>query len=698
MVFKKELFEFALKYGHAFPVEFTTLDDIKKDYVTKLSRWQQQEQTLNIGIMGQVKAGKSTFLNALLFDGSAILPEAATPKTANLTKVVYGDRYSLQVEYYSQHEWREISELAGREGNSDELKVARELVAMGQASGVNLTQHWQQMGGQEQTETYYAEDLAGLQGLLNQYAGNDGRYTALVKSTVLTLPDEALKGFEVVDTPGMNDPVQSRSQKTRDYMANCDVVFFLSRCSQFLDESDVRLLGEQLPGKGVKRLVLVAGQFDSAILDDGYDRRSLDETENNIRRRLQRGAAEKVAELVKNSRERGQEARALVLEQLASPVFASTFAYGFANWPEVQWGTSMRHTHSQLQGMAEECWDKPITTEQWRHLANFDALTAAYQQARHDRLPLLELQRQGFEQETQARLIEWCNGFAERITQRIHLLKTQDLQSLKLQQQHCDERLTAIASELEVIIAQVTSKVRQESRDMLVQLASDRGRFSNIQTRCGTTEVTRSRQVSTSKWYNPFSWGSTKTKYYTSTTSYDYLNAADAIEQVRDYGNLCADQLRNHINRLISPHDLKNSLRKALLKHLDTRSNHFDPALFRGTLEGAINRLSMPTLALSLGDATSIIPLSGEIKGLDEMERLRGYLDQALGNVFERLEQQLEQGIDKVLTQLVALQTSLKEELTQDLQSELEQVRQGLQNKAQELAEYDELLTRLSLI
>lgn len=678
-----------------FPIELIDLNNIKKDHATKLARWQQQEQTLNIGIMGQVKAGKSTFLNALLFGGRPILPEAATPKTANLTKVVYGERYSLHVEYYNQQEWQEITDLADRQGDSDEIKVARELVTMARASGLDLAEHWQHFADNEATETLFADDVAGLQGLLNQYAGNDGRYTALVKSTILTLPNEELKGFEVVDTPGMNDPVQSRSQKTRDYMANCDVVFFLSRSSQFLDESDVSLLSEQLPNKGVKRLVLVAGQFDSAILDDGYERSSLAETESNIRRRLQRGASEKIAELVKLRRERGQTRLAEVLAQLADPVFSSTFAYGFAHWPETSWGRSMHHTYSQLQDMADECWGEPINQPQWQQIANFAALTGAYQQARQDRLPLLEQQRAGFEQETAERLSQWRDGLAERVQQRIMLLKTQDLQSLAKQQEACDGRLSAIADELSALIEGVSVKAQQDSCAMLGQLDADRSRFSRLQTRTGTYEKERSRTVSTSRWYNPFSWGSSKTEYYSSTVTYDYLNAADAIEQVRDYGHQCAEQIRNHINRLISPLELKNSLRKALIKHLDTGNDHFNPALFKGTLEGAINRLALPTLELSLGDATAIIPFSGELKDQGEMNRLRSYLDQALSNVFAQLETRLKTGVTEVIVQLEYLQTSIQDELTKDIQNELEQVRQGLQHKEQELANYDQLLTRL---
>lgn len=48
-----------------------------------------QERLLRIGIVGSVKAGKSTFLNSLLFDGQEVLPRAATPMTASLTCLRY---------------------------------------------------------------------------------------------------------------------------------------------------------------------------------------------------------------------------------------------------------------------------------------------------------------------------------------------------------------------------------------------------------------------------------------------------------------------------------------------------------------------------------------------------------------------------------------------------------------------------------
>ena len=37
---------------------------------------------LRLGVIGQVNAGKSSLLNALLFDGEEVLPRAATPMTS----------------------------------------------------------------------------------------------------------------------------------------------------------------------------------------------------------------------------------------------------------------------------------------------------------------------------------------------------------------------------------------------------------------------------------------------------------------------------------------------------------------------------------------------------------------------------------------------------------------------------------------
>jgi GTP-binding protein EngB required for normal cell division len=61
-----------------------------------------ENKLLEIGIVGRVKAGKSSLLNALFFNGDNVLPKAATPMTAALTVLSYGDELSVEVEFYSK--------------------------------------------------------------------------------------------------------------------------------------------------------------------------------------------------------------------------------------------------------------------------------------------------------------------------------------------------------------------------------------------------------------------------------------------------------------------------------------------------------------------------------------------------------------------------------------------------------------------
>ncbi|WP_395303190.1 dynamin family protein [Pectobacterium polonicum] len=676
--------------------ENNALQALAKDYAQKLARWQHHEQTLNIGIMGQVKAGKSTFLNTLLFDGRPILPEAATPKTANLTRIGYGEQHSLQVEYYSKEEWQQIAAQAQQSSSSDSHKVARELLEMSAHAGINLAAHWQKVASLDKnTEIVLADNISDLQGLLNTYTGNDGQLTPLVKSTTLTLPDETLKGFEVVDTPGMNDPVQSRSQKTRDYMANCDVVFFLSRCSQFLDDADIRLLGEQLPSKGVKRLVLVAGQYDSVILDDGYDRGSLAETENNIQKRLLRIAQQKSAELVEFQRGNGNDARATILEELAHPVFASTFAWGFAHWPQEKWSGSMSHTFNQLQGIAEECWPNRFTQQDWLRIANFDTLSKVWQQARQDRQPLLEQQRAAFTHESDSQLTHILAHLSGRLRSRIQLLENQDIHSLQQQQALCQKRLGGIASELRTILGDTIHTARQETERVKARLSEDIIRHRELRSHTGSKQERYSYEVSDSSWYNPFSWGSTRTVYDSRTVSYQYFSPQDAIEQVRQYSRKCASQIRQHFNSLIEPAVLKDKLRQALIQHLNTSSDQFEPTVFRSALENAIYSLELPELMLEADESRIMIPFQDEIKTSEDKQRLQNALDDALGAMFIGLTQQLTVGAQQIFSQLDTLKNTLQETLSENLETEVSEIKAGLQDKENEITGYRCLLRQL---
>ncbi|MEO1815575.1 MAG: dynamin family protein, partial [Acetobacterium sp.] len=92
-----------------------------------LKALEDENRLLQIGIIGRVKAGKSSLINALLFDGKDILPKAATPMTAALTELSYGEALSAEVEFYTKDDIDKIEEYALRYKREEEELVKKEL-------------------------------------------------------------------------------------------------------------------------------------------------------------------------------------------------------------------------------------------------------------------------------------------------------------------------------------------------------------------------------------------------------------------------------------------------------------------------------------------------------------------------------------------------------------------------------------------
>ena len=89
--------------------------EIQDRYVKFSSSYEEimnENRLLKIGVVGEVKAGKSSFLNAMLFDGQDFLPKAATPMTAALTRIKYSKQNQVKVVFYETYDWDNIVRLA----------------------------------------------------------------------------------------------------------------------------------------------------------------------------------------------------------------------------------------------------------------------------------------------------------------------------------------------------------------------------------------------------------------------------------------------------------------------------------------------------------------------------------------------------------------------------------------------------------
>lgn len=693
---RKNLNSFSDKFfphSSSLPDQINSIFQLKRDFEAELKRIDANEQRLSIGIMGQVKAGKSSFLNALLFDGLPILPEAATPKTANLTRISHGDQPLFVVHYYSVDEWAKIVKDAESEGDGARARVALDLIEMVNSHGVDA-----QATIAKQREEYSAAGVDELMGRLNDFVGEDGKYTALVKFAEIQLPLDDLRGFEIIDTPGMNDPVLSRAQKTRDYMAECDVVFFLSRCSQFLDQSDMDLLAQQLPAKGVKRMVLVAGQLDGVIADDGYDRSSLAETEKNVRTRISRRADLEMEKLADIRSKLGGSEIAELIRSLKSPIFSSTFAHGYAHWSRDRWGKSMLHMHEQLTDMANSQWNSyQFSTEDWKRLGNFPALENAYQEARQDKQLLLQARRDDLVPRNQAQLDANIDELRQAAELRIAQLKTSDIQTIEASAKACQAKISGISNRLADKINEVIDRaqrtVSEEKNKMQVQVES----VGEVRTRTGQKKETTSLTIREEKCWSNL-WGflgrSEETIEETYYVNYEYIAVSDAIERLVSYANESASNLSRMFNSVVSMSTLRADLKLALIEELSANSDDFDPSAFRNIMESTLSRLSLPGIELDLSDCGELISsqFSGKAKSEKRMAALREKLREALNIVFQQLANATDDATRKLIVSLENTRDTLEEKLTHSIQSELDQLKKDFANKTEEVEKYEALV------
>ncbi|MGL4928477.1 MAG: dynamin family protein [Plesiomonas shigelloides] len=313
---------------------------------------QEQNRLMNIGIVGRVKAGKSSLLNALVFDGEPILPKAATPMTAALTTITWGETFQAKVEFYSnadiaaikfksdQFEQRlavrqceYLEELVKRrrsQANSTPIDM-EDLSRMANRKALSELQReeglfaahdqFQRMkkSGLDEATLHLQSEIQATNPLeladrLHDYVGADGTYMPFTKTVHVAMPLEALRDICIIDTPGMNDPVQSREERTVELLKTCDVVFIVSPAGQFLNEQDLEVMGRITQKEGIQELVLVASQVDTQLY--GSEKRArLSDALEAIRTQLSARARSTLTDLKQNSPEVGS-----VFDKLLSSV------------------------------------------------------------------------------------------------------------------------------------------------------------------------------------------------------------------------------------------------------------------------------------------------------------------------------------------------------------------------------------------
>lgn len=191
----------------------------------KLVRKNLRKGVFRLLVLGDMKRGKSTFLNVLL--GDNLLPTDVNPCTAVLTILRYGTKKQVTVYFKSGKRPEKLDFITFKQQYTIKAEEAKRL--------------------EDQDKSAFPD----------------------VDYGVVEYPLPLLaKGIEIIDTPGLNDTT-SRNQLSLGYINNCHCIIFILRASQPCTLTERRYLENYLKGRNLPIFFLINGwdEVGDSVLD-----------------------------------------------------------------------------------------------------------------------------------------------------------------------------------------------------------------------------------------------------------------------------------------------------------------------------------------------------------------------------------------------------------------------------------------------
>jgi hypothetical protein len=233
-----------------------------------------------IAVIGQVKAGKSSFVNALV-GRPGLLPADVNPWTAVVTNLHFNcsnapEGIAAAFTFFDHNEWKKIAQGDGHIRELTERLVpgfapatlSRHLETMRRRAELRLGREFQKLLGT--THRFSALDhatleryvCAGSEGAATKSGDGPGQYADITKSADLYFKSNEF-GFPtlLIDTPGTNDPFLVRDEITRRSLDGADLHIVVLTAQQPLSTADVTLF-RLLRGLHKERVVVFVNRID----------------------------------------------------------------------------------------------------------------------------------------------------------------------------------------------------------------------------------------------------------------------------------------------------------------------------------------------------------------------------------------------------------------------------------------------------
>lgn len=296
------------------------IDEVRRDELIN----SLDSDVLTIGVIGQMKCGKSTFLNSFVFEDD-VLPAATTPMTAALSLITYGPEKKLKAEFYTKDEWYAQKEMASRSleeaaGNlllESKIKAAKELVDKSKYLGNSLEAYL----GQIKEDTF--DNLV-------DYVGAEGKYISITKAVTLYYPKEYLKGVEIVDTPGFNDPIVSREERTKDFLQRAHVVLLMLYAGRPFDSTDRSILFKNVGQCGTGKVLIGINKYDIPYENGETEAEIVEYVKKELRKACNEEDDQALVDIIQQTDPIPLSAEMALMSELPMSKIVATESYNFA--------------------------------------------------------------------------------------------------------------------------------------------------------------------------------------------------------------------------------------------------------------------------------------------------------------------------------------------------------------------------------
>ncbi len=717
----------------------------------QLKRVEEEGRVMRLGIVGQVKAGKSSFLNALLFEGQEILPKAATPMTAALTRIRYNRTPRAKVVFYEETDWNSVEsyssryteklhkyyqeyldkcrseqkkndsffskavsylqddgktkpapsqmtleqfEAANRSRMSEEERSCHEIYQM--AKHCLSAAELQQCLGQE--KVLQADISANLMEELNDYVGAHGRYTPIVKYTELELDLPELEGVEIIDTPGMNDPISSRGRTTKNFLKECDALFLLSYCGQFLTDEDMQVITRMLPEEGVARCVLIGTKMDSAILQYPRPRKGAltfsiawKGTRNNLREQAKENIGKcnsEVQKLLRSHENTNGEPNVYLTSTLA-----------FNAGKKLEKGQALSSDERLMtDNLAGRFADFQTNAETLLGLSQIPRIRdEVYPAIRSDKERIIEESMQSTRQGQRGKFLRILEDIRTETLQLQKDLRNSDVEQLQAKLRFARESLDSARAAVSAIFDTASVRVAKKIIPALqVDVRTEVNNHLHIDV-TSKTETKHHRSSSGHLWWK-------KTEHWDEHITTYTADIADVERNIRScYTNIL--RLTNEaMDEAIALREVTEQIKDTVMKAFDAGDRNFDENAILIPINNALQRLTIAKVDVNLekflsmldqelaGDATYE---NGYVKN-DAIPLLKRAQERVITALVEHVCREIGSQGEKIARNLEEQAGVFIDQITEKLETNNRKVEAMIQDKENNLKKLDSFLTSIT--